>query len=40
MLVMEGNPHAYITMFDRLVDDYEVLLDGELNTASNVGIAY
>ena len=28
-LVLDGNPHDYITLLDRLVDDYESLFDGE-----------
>ena len=28
-LVVDGNPHNYITLLDRLVDDYDSLFDGE-----------
>ena len=27
-LVLDGNPHDYITLLDRLVDDYDSLFDG------------
>ncbi|MCJ1275775.1 hypothetical protein MMC21_003578 [Puttea exsequens] len=27
-LVLDGNPHAYITLLDRLVDDYDSLFEG------------
>lgn len=27
-LVPDGNPHDYITLIDRLVDDYDCLFDG------------
>ena len=28
-LVLDGNPHDYITLLDRLVDDYDSLFDGK-----------
>lgn len=28
-LVLDGNPHDYITLLDRLVDDYDCLFDGK-----------
>ena len=31
-LVLDGNPHDYITLLDRLVDDYDSLFDGKWNT--------
>lgn len=30
-LVLDGNPHDYITLLDRLVDDYDSLFDGRKN---------
>lgn len=27
-LVSDGNPHNYINLFDRIVDDYETFFDG------------
>lgn len=30
-LVLEGNPHEYITLLDRLVDDFDRLFDGNIN---------
>lgn len=30
-LVSDGNPHNYINLFDRIVDDYDTFFDG--NTA-------
>lgn len=29
-LVLEGNPHEYITLLDRLVDDFDRLFDGNI----------
>ena len=31
VLVLDGNPHDYITLLDRLVDDYDTLFDGMSN---------
>lgn len=28
-LVLDGNPHDYITLLDRIVDDYDNLFDGK-----------
>lgn len=28
-LVSDGNPHNYINLFDRVVDDYETFFDGD-----------
>lgn len=34
-LVLDGNPHDYITLLDRMVDDYDNLFDG--NTDFSLG---
>ena len=36
MLVVEGNPHDYITLLDRLVEDYDLVLEGRYNDALHV----
>lgn len=28
-LVSDGNPHNYINLFDRIVDDYDTFFDGD-----------
>jgi hypothetical protein len=33
-LIMEGNPHEYITLLDRLVDDFDNLFDGKYSPPS------
>lgn len=36
-LVLDGNPHDYITLLDRIVDDYDSLFDGITTLSLPVG---
>lgn len=36
-LVLDGNPHDYITLLDRIVDDYDNLFDGITTLSLPVG---
>lgn len=37
-LVLDGNPHDYITLLDRIVDDYDDLFDGNMPCLYCLGI--
>jgi hypothetical protein len=38
-LVIEGNPHSYVTLLDHLVEDFDTLFDDSFGTDSNVFVS-